>query len=1759
MNQKNFLNQKSKVIESRRRNRWWMWTGMVMAAVAVAFVTAYLLILPAATMEHSILEVTATPSEALLRETIYTEIYAEAEDDRKETVFVLMADGANAGLDEEQLDFDDDDIALVQDEDEQEIELHREYGEDGVTTYWFTLEKGQSSRFVLPWINGVDRYCMEEAEEETPIRDHVSSGTKKPEASKPSGGKPSAEKPSEEKPTEEKPSEEKPKETVPAEDETKPEKETSAPKEDNSSGSLASDSNASYASAGYSTVRISLSRHEVLIAARPYGAATDSNADPAQEEETKPPKKDETKPSQEDETKPSGEDKDHPEKQPSAEGSQDKETDAGKETEAAKPSGGSSGNSHSGGHKTNSETSGSMEIVIDQEGDELQEGFLSITFGSGTTLSKAKSSADKSIELAWLSDMDGFPQIPEDATSWAIVEKEGFSSPRAGGIMMLFSVMEPEGQVSRSAGYDFTEDIVSATVSKLENGKWVPSTEFTNGDSAKVEIQYTIPANIIGSGNQTIYYQLPDGVQLPQAEEGTVYDGEKSVGSYIIDTDGRITVTFDDSFSDDKPFTGTIGFQGKISVEDDGSQQEINFGSHGGTITVKPTKSQTDIHTEKTGKYDAENKKIHYTITTSTQKGTEGTVTISDRFNHGCDTSATYDEGSFKIVKIKADGKREAVSGYSPVINKDPYNPHSFTINDLPKLEAGEQYEVTYTATPGKTNSASGASKVSNSATSTSGKDSHSNGSDVTISQEMVRKEGQYDDSTGKIKWTIVLNKDKRDIGGYVLKDTMTVIQNGSQQEVTIPRDVTITMTGTSGPGKKITLPYTFPAGSKDTYTITYETDAPHVKPGESWKVSNKAEVDGGDNHYENSGEASGTSQDYGLSKLQDNVDPSSTDELGIYKWVSQIVVPKTGLNLDKLTYTDTLTDVSVGGKLIEGSHYITAAQLDKMTVRVNGKDLVRGTDYLICDKDGNVITDFSDESHQTGFQVKFLEAAKKKLPGQTIELRYQTLVDYTKMEGGTTGTIRNTANIPDHEGKAEQSYTKPKPPQKLKKQASITAVQGNNSTGFTDNEIKIDYEQSGGIIHYRFVLITDENTKGQITVTDLLPKGATLVKDSLQMWFYINDNDQHSTNYNGYIPNEHIHAEVGETNPDGTTPVVFTIDGGYEGNTRYKDFAVYYDVSVKDDPIWENDPALENHTYHNEVTWESEHDGADVTVEREVPDLKKTGAQLPQYNPDGTPKRDKDGNLLLSNTVQYSVLINAGAKDLVPESDYITLKDKLSIGNAAGAEFRPGNVKLYRYSPDAEDHRGIEIDSSLYTYTYDDQNYELSFSLPDSTACVLVYEYIIDRGNAAGDLSISNEANLTGGSSSGSKNQITLKETTSSATATRRKLTLYKVDAASYGKLLPGAKFRLDVYQNYQWTTLPADLITDENGEITLTKIQDEHFDNFDFSENTLYRLVEIQAPEGYTILNDTFYFVWVKEGQTADNVKQNMKNQGLLGYPEPDNIRFLTASGEIYVPNEPSTLSVKKLWQDKNGASIEKPDVDQVEVTLFQQPVDKNGKTVTVNYIGNPGSNGWFGQQTQTVTVGAGSNVTIQISTWTASLKIQVGNGDPVTIPSSQGKWTYTVKNVDADTTIRITPTDPNKADAGESISFSDFKEPSFVPQGDAKEYAKVSLNSSNEWSYSWDDLPKEVDGKKVYYFVKETIPVPGFEVSYSNNNKGGIQAGELVVVNRASGSAIVLPEAGGPGAAPFTTGGLALILLSGLMYIILHRKGDEDNVRI
>lgn len=73
---------------------------------------------------------------------------------------------------------------------------------------------------------------------------------------------------------------------------------------------------------------------------------------------------------------------------------------------------------------------------------------------------------------------------------------------------------------------------------------------------------------------------------------------------------------------------------------------------------------------------------------------------MTDRFADG--THAEYDQDSFSVVKVGADRRTTAVSGYQLDITNSDWGGGNkqFTITGLPELEAGEKYEISYTATP---------------------------------------------------------------------------------------------------------------------------------------------------------------------------------------------------------------------------------------------------------------------------------------------------------------------------------------------------------------------------------------------------------------------------------------------------------------------------------------------------------------------------------------------------------------------------------------------------------------------------------------------------------------------------------------------------------------------------------------------------------------------------------------------------------------------------------------------------------------------------------------------------------------------------------------------------------------------------------------------------------------------------------------------------------------------------------------------------
>lgn len=442
-----------------------------------------------------------------------------------------------------------------------------------------------------------------------------------------------------------------------------------------------------------------------------------------------------------------------------------------------------------------------------------------------------------------------------------------------------------------------------------------------------VDIDYKLPAGVVDQTTKTITYDLPEAINLTDEEEGIVYASNGlAVGTYHITKDGKITIHFNDEFATGEPFSGYITFQGTLSAEGAGEDGRVVFGGDGGEIIVNPSREQYDLAMSKKATLNSDGT-VGYTIKASTKNGTEGTVKIEDKFANWDSATATYDKDSFTVTKIDENGAKTPVH-VTPSISGD-----SFTIDNLSQLEAGESYEVTYKATATPDN-VDGSGSLTNSVKGTSGETSRETSTTIQISNSMIYKYGGYDQNTGKMNWTITINPDKKNISGYVLKDK---IDNG----LTIPTPLTVKKS--DGTTFEITsLPYTFPDGSNDKYTIEYQTDAPK----ENGNVNNTAYFSKGDKSYKSGTTVGVWHRDWGLTKTVSSQSVSDDGKTLTNTWQAYITLPDK--EITSITYSDVIKPgTSKVDADFKGEHYAILSDLKKEII----------SNVQLKDKDGNVVS----------------------------------------------------------------------------------------------------------------------------------------------------------------------------------------------------------------------------------------------------------------------------------------------------------------------------------------------------------------------------------------------------------------------------------------------------------------------------------------------------------------------------------------------------------------------------------------------------------------------------------------------------------------------------------------------------------------------------------------------------------------------------------------------------------------------------------
>lgn len=464
------------------------------------------------------------------------------------------------------------------------------------------------------------------------------------------------------------------------------------------------------------------------------------------------------------------------------------------------------------------------------------------------------------------------------------------------------------------------------------------------GQTVKVQLNYGFLANEITSDNRVATYKLPNGITLlPSVSHSgniTWHDSTTGknviVGTYAIDGD-TVTFTYNEEFADGKAFDGDFEFKASVSSDSSMENQEINFGGTTGSVTIKKEDLTHDLSLSKNVQKDEAGKElikfdsatktldIAYEVVAKTTNGTGTTVNITDFFDTV--NSSLPSAATYQQSTIKLI-KVDADGNKTDVTTdyQDKLNVGTELKYDaLPKLEAGEQYILQYHATIPVHDDYTYQS-INNVKAEFDGKDSTVS-KEVKNTEPRLTKSGNYDANSRIITWTVTIkNPYGEDLRGKTFTDLLPA---GLEvvNNVKIQRGYYSNDLGpiSAEDFKNAGCSYTFP------------NDLPHgPETATFYTIEIQTKVPDGTavgTTYKNEAKFDGNSASGDVtvtdrdSYLSKSLYKAEDLETGKKKltWQTSVSIP-TGWN--EITLTDTIHDAEVDGTEQDGTHYAVLSEL---------------------------------------------------------------------------------------------------------------------------------------------------------------------------------------------------------------------------------------------------------------------------------------------------------------------------------------------------------------------------------------------------------------------------------------------------------------------------------------------------------------------------------------------------------------------------------------------------------------------------------------------------------------------------------------------------------------------------------------------------------------------------------------------------------------------------------------------------------------
>ena len=1177
-----------------------------------------------------------------------------------------------------------------------------------------------------------------------------------------------------------------------------------------------------------------------------------------------------------------------------------------------------------------------------------------------------------------------------------------------------------------------------------------------------------------------------------------------------------------------------------------------------------------------------------------------------------------YDENSF--VLKKGNDSVVLTKGTNLKIGTDSATEKPcFEISGLYSLEAGESYTLTYHYQLEDAETWPQNVYIENTASSTyEGKDDPVKASwDKWYSGSLIEKSGNYDTVNRKMRWRIKINNvGPSDLNGYTVKDTLrytgaTIVggtdgikvkygdsgDNWDNINKTVSSKGTVAIT-TNDANQQTGFTYTFPAGSTEKYyLIEYYTTIPDgVSDNDILK--NDAEIDKGDKKQDGttgSGKVVRQGWQAVKSRAKNALVDGSTGNQKVAYWNATAKSPEDATSItlsDK--FFDPVNSSSSTPDNAMGTHYALLGELDqdlKNGIRIfrvgdpwywgltveQAKNNGIETKIIYYDSieqtDNHKVenTDANKDVKIRSFKITVKEGESysgNKLRQINVN-NYRTHVDcYDVMSGGETWTVTNDLIVENSEEKVSYTITKEKPVEKEESFDKMVATES-NLHDFRDslgNE-KIVYNESGDTTFWYKLWISPKDLSAfdGTEITDELQEGIEYTGE-----YVITFSDDRTAGLGDgqRIAEYHKDWKWDTPNPDHVqiqytnNKLTFTLSGLTsiaKNNKDYSAVAIMFRVKLVDQEKWNADASIREKLYKNTVVWKGHEDDVDVTVERNKSYLEKTGEQL------------KISENQYLEKVSYQVKINPDGKDLISTADQITLKDTFTTSQGATAVLQ--DVHLYRADGTTLADKDIRGLTTKTDESGSECKYTIELTVPDDQAYVFSYKYKIDTSNLTSqqkeNVKLNNKAKLFGKETE--RNEIQYRAQDISAGAySNGQLLLHKVQKNLESQDVAGAEFTLSKLDSGKWTTYKDRLVTDQTGEIHFAKNALENTNTAPVEYNTLYKLVETKAPDGYLLKENTSYFIMLQAGQTELNAYQAAtQNAGNAKLPKQADVTFATygKTTVLQVENSKLELTVRKVWKNADGTIMsedQKNQQSEIQVDIFKEGDNTAFDTVTLNR-----DNGWTAQVNLAKCSGLKSNTKFEakeqdgnnyIISYTDGFGLEHSandayqSGDTIVVVNQLKPTELSVVKKWNGQDGSVLPSDKEP----DSIQLKLFKVESTggktLVQVDGED--TVTMTKMSGWKYTFTNLDPTA------HYVVEEASVSGYTVSYTypegSSGTTGVAPGATVTITNTEAPTYELPSTGSPGGTvPYTAGGAAIALAAVLCGYNSRRKrkrGEE-----